>query len=151
MNKTEREQLAAEHPDAWIPVSAGELLEGTMTDLNISYSPVSGLNFPILTIADDRGVEAKVFCFATALHNEVYSKQPVPGERVTIVYHGTGEASVKGQNAPEIYRLRIHNRSPEAYARMYAQLQPRGRNVPALPPPIPMAELSALNAGSPQT
>jgi hypothetical protein len=134
MANKDREALAAQHPDAWIPVSAGEILEGAVIDLNVGYSDLRQANYPILTIVDDNGVEVKVHAYATALHNEIYTKQPIPGERVTITYYGQGEAKIKGQNPPEIYRLRVHNRSPEAYARMYNLLQPRVGG-PQLPPP----------------
>lgn len=150
MTNKEREELAAAHPDAWIPVSVGEVLQGEVSDLNIGYSDASGVNYPILTVTDENGVEVKVHGFATALHNEIFTKQPIPGEQVTIVYHGQGEAKVKGQSAPEIYRLRIAGRSPEAYARMYALLRPRGRqNVPILPPGAALAAPPAVT-GSPQ-
>jgi len=151
MTQTDREKLAAEHPDAWIPVSAGEVLDGEVTDIDIGYSEVSGHNYPILTVTDGSGVEVKVFCFATALHNEVYRKQPIPGERILLTYHGTGEAKIKGQSPPEIYRLRIAGRTPESYRRVYESLQPRGAaadvarsQLSQLPPPLEHA--GALDA-----
>lgn len=147
MTSKDREALAAEHPDAWIPVSAGEFLQGEVVDLNIGYSELSGQNYPILTVVGEDGVEVKVFCYATSLHNEVYTKQPVPGETVTITYHGQGEAKTKGMSPPEIYRLRVGNRGPDAYARLYSNLQPKGRAIQAeIPPPAPRPELPAGSA-----
>lgn len=151
MTQTDKEKLAAEHPDAWIPVSAGEILEGEVTDFNIAYSDVSQSMYPILTVVTDNGLEVKVHAFHTALHNEIYTKQPIPGERVTVVYHGQGEAKVKGQSPPEIYRLRVHNRSPEAYGRMYAQLRPKGREFFTPPPNMGIPAALGLPTGDGQS
>lgn len=147
MNTKDRETLAAEHPDAWIPVSAGEVLDGEVTDIDIGYSEVSGHNYPILTVVGGDGIEVKVFGFATALHNEIYRKQPIPGERILLTYHGQGEAKIKGQSAPEIYRLRIAGRTPESYARLYGLLQPRGAAADVQRSPLLPAAHAAAAAG----
>jgi hypothetical protein len=151
MTKTDREQLAAEHPDAWIPVSPGEMIEGVITDLDVGYTQMGDRNYPILTIAEANGVETKVFGFATALHNEIFRKQPIPGERITITYAGQGEAKVKGESGAELYRLRIHNRSPESYRRMYDLLQPRGRNFVAASLAAGIPTMGELTSGNAQT
>lgn len=143
-----REQLAAEHPDSWIPVQAGDSVTGTMIDLDIVWSDVKGGEYPLITLQLDDGREVKVHAMSAALYGEVERKQPLPGERMTFSYHGQGEAKQRGRSGAHIYRLRIEGRSPEAVTSMYdrmrrtnrgqAAAQPdNGHQAAAPPPPAP--------------
>lgn len=120
----DRAALAAEHPDTWIPLEAGDAIEGTIVDATSAWSDQigdSGDFYPLLTIEQEDGTTKKVHCFSTVIFNEVMAKQPQVGEKVKFVYEGEGEVKVKGRNAPKLYRLYIEGRTDQAQ-RVYDQI-----------------------------
>lgn len=113
----DRAALAAEHPDTWIPLNAGDEIQGQIVDATSAWSDQIGDNgdfYPLLTIDMGNGETKKVHCFSTVIFNEVMSKQPQVGENVRFVYEGEGEVKVKGRNAPKLYRLYIEGRTDQA-------------------------------------
>ena len=120
--EAEREQMAAAHPESWIPVRAGDTVTGTMIDLDIVWSDVKGREYPLVTLQLEDGSEKRIHCMSAALEGEVMRKRPVPGEVLTFSYHGQGEAPRPGRSGAHIYRLRIKGRTPEAVGGMYDRL-----------------------------
>lgn len=120
--EAEREQMAAAHPESWIPVREGDTLTGTMIDLDIVWSDVKGREYPLVTLQLEDGTEKRVHCMGAALEGEVMRKRPIPGEVLTFSYHGQGEAKRPGRSGAHIYRLRIKGRTPEAVGSMYDRL-----------------------------
>lgn len=140
MNKTERLKLRKEKPETWVATEPGDSITGKVIDLDVAYSDVQAANrggngnYPLLTIEVAEaagytpGQELKVHGFGTVLHNEIVKRKPIPGETVTITYTGMGEVRVKGQNAPEIYRVSVPGRDPREQAdNVYSQLTPKGQ------------------------
>ncbi len=126
MTTAQRKALAAKHPDSWIPIEAGDVLEGKITDLTYAWSDVrnGGSNYPLLTVEQENGAELKVHAFGTVLYNEIMRQRPEIGDRVKLVYVGADESKAKpGQNAPEIYRVRVEGSNGQSISdRVYARL-----------------------------
>lgn len=121
MTKTtaEREKLAAKHPDVWVPISAGDRLDGEVIDLTEAWSDQrnGGSFYPLLTVLTADDVELKVHGFGTVLYNELMKHRPTIGEHVVITYLGASEKAPKpGFNPPELYRVRVVGRDPSVVA-----------------------------------
>lgn len=146
---TERQALRNDHPDSWVPVNPGDLIEGKIVDVVDAWSdqrrdPVTGKQgapYPLLTLLvngatgyEDRlPCELKVHGFGAVLYNEIMRKQPNIGEAIGIVYQGPGTAK-PGQSAPELYRVRGAAGTDSA-KRAYAAIG--SRNVAATVPAGP--------------
>lgn len=130
----QRAKAAAEaHPDAWIAVAEGDTISGTIIDVSSSWSDQKMADYPLLTIAQDDGIEKKVHCFSTALYNEALRQRPVIGERITITYLGVGEAKRRGQSGAKRYRFRIEGRSAEQIGSLYDRMESQGRTTGRAP------------------
>ena len=134
---TEREQLRADHPDSWVPVTAGDYIMGKVVDVVDAWSDQrrdpntgrQGAPYPLLTLMADEATgyedrvpcELKVHGFGAVLFNEIMRKQPSVGEDILITYQGPGKAK-EGQSAPELYRVRAGDTSGSAAQRAYAAI-----------------------------
>ena len=133
--QTERLALRNSHPDSWIPTEKGDTIMGKIVDVTEAWSdqrrdPSTGKPgswYPLLTILVEEANgyeglprELKVHAFGAVLYNEIMRKQPNIGERIRIVYQGTGEAK-SGQNPPELYVVRAAGGSDVAQ-RAYARI-----------------------------
>lgn len=131
MTDRDRAALAEKHPDAWVPVNPGDVLEGKVIDIQEAWSDVrqSGSFYPLLTVELEDGTEKKVHAFGAVLYNEILRQRPIAGDKITITYLGvdsTKEAP-KGRNLPERYRVRVAGRSAEETAnRVYGRLDQQG-------------------------
>jgi len=124
---TDREALAAKHPDAWVPVAPGNILEGRVAYIQEAWSDVrnGGSFYPLLTVELGDGTEKKVHAFGAVLYNEILRQRPIAGDKITITYLGvdTTKEAPKGRNLPERYRVRVAGRSAEETAnRVYGRL-----------------------------
>lgn len=132
--ETSREQIRKDHPDSWIAVEPGDHLTGTVTDVTEAWSDVrqDGSYYPLLTIGKiteapgyelAEGLELKLHAFGAVLYNEIMRHEPEVGERITVTYQGTsGKEPPKGRNAPELYRVRVHDRTDQA-SRAYGRIR----------------------------
>lgn len=130
MAKNETTTTNTDAPEAWIAENPGDSLRGVVTDVDTAWSDYRGRAnpsdpnagfYPLLTVKDDNGKEWTLHGFRTVLYNELTKRQPIPGETIVVTYHGTGEAK-NGMNAPEIYRVTVEGRSPEAAKDIYKNL-----------------------------
>jgi len=138
MTKAERTQLRKDKPEVWVPVEAGDFIDGDVKEIAAAWSdaqydgkdPDSGF-YPLLRVQVDEatgyagsGQVLAVHAFAAVLQSRILDHEPAPGERVIITYEGTGEKKVKGRNAPELFRLELPERDPEQIARnVYGKLK----------------------------
>lgn len=117
--------------DAWIATEVGQTLKGEVVDVDTAWSkwreranqsdPNAGW-YPLLTIKEDgTGTIYKLHGFRTVLFNELVKRAPIPGETIIVEYKGPGEAK-DGMNPPEIYRVHVEGRSPEAAKDIYKNL-----------------------------
>lgn len=129
---------AEQSSNAWIPAQPGDALEGELIDVRLAWSDFRESEYPILGLRTDTGAELAFHAFRTVAYREVADKQPLPGERIRITYHGRGKAR-NGMSAPELYRLTVEGRSAEESARRaYARLQgARHEPQPQAPADIP--------------
>lgn len=160
---SKRAELRKSHADTWVAVNPGDFIDGVVQEIAAAWSdaqykendPDSGF-YPLLRVevreapGYEPGQVVAVHAFAAVLQSRILDMEPAPTERVTITYDGTGEAKVRGRNAPELYRLVVHGRDPkETAARAYAQLRgKRGRLNPH--GPEPEADAPADASGLPQ-
>lgn len=145
--ESKRAEIRAGHPDSWIAVEIGDTLRGQVIAADNAWSDVrrgpdgeQGAFYPLLTVqgeatgydpknADGEPVELKLHAFGAVLYNEVMKLRPEIGERITVRYLGTGEAKVRGQNPPELYRLTVEGRTDmaaSAYKRIDGDVEKRG-------------------------
>ena len=129
----DRLNIRKDHPDSWIAVQEGDVLVGRVKDVTEAWSEQrnNGSWYPLLTIGSIEqatgyeftdSTELKVHAFGSVLYNEVMRHQPEIGERIQIIYKGTGEVRVRGQNPPELYALRVAGRRDQAQ-RAYARIE----------------------------
>jgi hypothetical protein len=111
-------------PEAWRPTNAGEKLIGELTDVDLRESDY-GEPYAVLTVLAEEGstqdeemippgTELTWHAFHAMARNAVRKKQPQVGERVGIVYAGTGEAQ-PGRKPPERWRLVVERPQPERF------------------------------------
>lgn len=144
---TEKKQgkPAPENTDAWIPEDIGDSLQGEVVEVDSAWSdwragqvpgdPDAGW-YPLLTIKQDgTGALVKLHGFRTVLYNELLKRQPIPGEQIVVTYMGAGEAK-NGRNAPEVYRVTVPGRPPEAARAVYGGMR-RDRTAPGTGAPAP--------------
>lgn len=143
-----------ENTDAWIPEDVGDTLRGEVIDVDSAWSdwraqqnpadPAGGF-YPLLTIRQEgTGDVVKLHGFRTVLFNELVKREPIPGEVIEVTYVGTGEAKKAGMNPPEVYRVSVPGRPPEAARSIYRGMNAGGRVAPgtrqdAAPAPAPPA------------
>ena len=133
----------ARETDAWIPTTAGESITGKVTEVGEAWSQAgAGSFYPLLTIEDASGVVWKIHGFRTVLKSLILSKEPLPGETITVTYDGprARKASDGGNNPPVVYRLTVEGpgRDPKNEAkRVYGKLS-QGRV--AVAPETPVSE-----------
>lgn len=114
--------------DAWVPTTAGETISGKVLEVGEAWSNAgAGSFYPLVTIADEDGTIWKLHGFRTVLKSLILSKEPLPGETVTVTYDGprAKKASDGGNNPPVIYRLMVAGpgRDPKNEAkRVYGKL-----------------------------
>lgn len=146
MTVKDRKALRDAHPDSWIAVDAGDTLEGELVDIDASWSDVrnDGSYYPLLTVKTIDGSELKVHCFGAVLFNEIEKRRPEIGDHIVITYLGTGEVKTKGQNPPELYRVRLPGKAgsaERAYAKMFgAEKDGVGGTDPGDDPDVPIAQ-----------
>jgi len=96
-------------PEAWRPTNAGEKLIGELTDVDLRESDY-GEPYAVLTVLAEEGstqdeemippgTELTWHAFHAMARNAVRKKQPQVGERVGIVYAGTGEGTSDARRA----------------------------------------------------
>lgn len=150
-NMSEREEIRAAHPDSWVAVSEGDFITGTLTYVTDAWSDVrkGGSYYPLLTVKVDEasppyraGQELTVHCFGEILYNEVMKERPEIGEQVTFTFLGVApaERAKKGQNPPNLYRVRVPGRKDQAaraYDRIGGASSAPARGVPQVEPDLP--------------
>lgn len=147
-----RAQAAKEHPNAWIPVEAGDTLEGVVTDVTRAWSDQRAKNgdgfYPLLRVQTDDGVTLDFHAFTVVSYNQVMEHQPIPGERIIITYQGEGKAK-DGNNAPRIFHVRLPERDPRAAANSVYSRLGADRLVNDLKSNAPPAELTQTDDQTP--
>ena len=124
----DRKTIADEHPDVWIPVDVGDVIDGEVVDVTEAWSDPRAAFYPLLTVKTDlnNGQELKVHALGTVLYNEIMRQRPVVGDRITITFLGTDDSKrpPAGRSLPIRYRVRVHGRDPVAQAeRVYARIE----------------------------
>ena len=94
-------------PEAWKP-QPGDRLIGTVVEVE-EYRSDYG-TYPMITISTDDGQEWMFHAFHTVARTEIERKQPKPGDRIGIAYHGLSE---KGY---EQYRIVLERQNGVAVA-----------------------------------
>ncbi len=153
-----RRELRTNHPDTWIAVDEGDTIRGTVSDVTVAWSDVQDQGrgdgwYPLLTVDAEEAtgyetpITLKVHGMAAVLQGELIRAEAAPGETIEIVYNGTGEAKVRGRNAPELFRVRVIGRDPkEAAEKVYGQLRHKIRRPPT--PPSPEGTESGADDGN---
>jgi hypothetical protein len=111
-------------PEAWRPKNVGEKLIGELIDVDLRESDY-GEPYAVLTVLAEEGstqdgemiapgIELTWHAFHAMARNAVRKKQPQVGERVGIVYAGTGAAQ-PGRKPPERWRLVVERPQPELF------------------------------------
>ena len=114
--------------DAWMASKPGETITGKVLEVGEAWSNAgAGSFYPLITIEDASGVVWKIHGFRTVLKSLILSKEPLPGETITVTYDGprARKASDGGNNPPVIYRLTVEGPGRDAKGearRVYGKL-----------------------------
>ena len=122
MTAAKTEQATPGSAVAWIPEGEGEVIEGTVQEVIDAWSDQRQGHYPLLIVQADDGDTRAVHGFTTVLYNELMRKQPMPGDRIRIVYLGVSKNAKAGQNPAKRFRVTVPGREGDQAKRAYARL-----------------------------
>lgn len=121
------DDIRSQYPNAWIPLEAGDRLEGVVVDVTRAYSDARARGtgngfYPLVQVQTNDGPILNFHAFSAVSYSTVMEKQPLPGERIVVTYTGEGKAK-DGRSAPKLFVIQLPGRDPRETARnVYARL-----------------------------